>query len=106
MTRLLRPPLPPAPLRLPTKPPRRRPAGTAPTAGWPPSDPPTAPPSRPQAELAAGETRHRIFLRAYEYAETDPRRQQTLRLGAAFADSDFGEAAHLVSRWFRRGRIE
>lgn len=59
-----------------------------------------------QAELAAGETHHRIVLRAYEYAETEPRRQQTLRLGAAFADSDLGEAAHLVSRWFRRGRIE
>lgn len=59
-----------------------------------------------QAELAAGETHHRIVLRAYEYAETDPRRRQTLRLGAAFADGDLGEAAHLVSRWIRRGRID
>lgn len=59
-----------------------------------------------QAELAAGETHHRIVLRAYEYAETDPRRQQTLRLGAAFADADLGEAARLVSRWIRRGRSD
>lgn len=59
-----------------------------------------------QAELAAGETHHRIVLRAYEYAETDPRRRQTLDLGAAFADGDLGEAAHLVSRWIRHGRIE
>lgn len=47
MTRLLRPPLPPAPLRLPTKPPRRLPAGTNLVAVSPPPGPPTAPPSKP-----------------------------------------------------------
>lgn len=59
-----------------------------------------------QAELAARESHHRIVLRAYEYAETDPRRRQTLHLGDAFADGDLGPAADLVGRWIRRGRID
>lgn len=58
------------------------------------------------AELAARETDHRIVLRAYEYAETDPRRQQIRLLDAAFDDGDLGEAAALVSRWIERGRID